>query len=163
MVTSVIISGLLIVFSGSISSLIACRNVPSSLIIMSTLILFFDVFSRFGFLVLRAEEKARRFVSLKVFKIILMLTLNILFVAGMGLVIKGILLANLIASATSSLSVLNIYAWLFKPVFNIKYFKELLEFGYPYIFTNFGFVIIEVIADILLSIILVPGSRYLWR
>ncbi len=144
-ITSVIFSSLLIIFSGEISLLLEEEYTSPLLIKLASTILLFDVMSNFGFLVLRAEEKAARFVSLKIVKTGLILVLNVVFVAGFKFGVMGILLANAIASVVSLITVLPVYYNKFVIAFNKSDYKDLLKFGLPYIFPGISIIVMELI------------------
>jgi len=144
-ITSLLFSGVIFIFANEISILITGEQASTSLIKMGVMILFFDAFSVFGLLVLRAEEKAKQFAALKIFKACLILVLNIVFVWGLRLGVFGIFFANVIGSAASFLSVIPVYYRVLRFVFNVEYYKELIKFGLPYIFTYVAFIIMDFI------------------
>ncbi|MDQ7052962.1 MAG: oligosaccharide flippase family protein [candidate division KSB1 bacterium] len=96
-------------------------------------ILFFDALAILPFLVLRAKERSKLFVTLKLLNVIVNLSLNIVFVAKLGYGLRGIFLANVFSSAFTFLTLLPVILQHFRPVLLAGELKKLLVFGLPYL------------------------------
>jgi len=158
LLTTALVTAAIFLSADRIVLLFAEGKASPVLIKMASLILLFDVFSLFGFLVLRAEEKPRQFAGLKIFKASLILILNVVFVAGMKMGVHGILLANVIGSNAALLSVLFVYFRVFRFAFNKSRYVELVKFGLPYIFIYLAFDIMEFIDRYFLEYYLGTGT-----
>lgn len=97
-------------------------------------ILFFDCLWNIPTLILRAEEKPGRFVAINLANVVLTLGLNYYLVVVRDLGVTGVLLGNLIASATMLFLTLPIvfnrftFAAIDKPVV-----RKVLKFGLPFL------------------------------
>jgi O-antigen/teichoic acid export membrane protein len=99
-------------------------------------------------LLVRAENRSVMFVSINVTKLIVMLSLNILFVVHMGLKIEGAIASSIIAYALSSVGLTGYMIHRVGLGFSREKLRELLSFGSPLILWWLG------------SFVLVFSDRY---
>ncbi len=144
-ITTSLFSGLIYYFADNINILITKEQVPVIIIKMIAAILFLEAFSLFGFLVLRAEERAKQYMSIKVVKTSIVLILSIIFVWPLKLNLYGVFLAVLIGSCISFIFVLPVYFRVFRIIFDTRHYIELLKFGLPYLVTIMAFVVIDLV------------------
>lgn len=92
---------------------------------------------------IRAKELSVLFSSIVVSRLIIALSLNVLFVVYYRMGVKGILFSNIITSAIFGLWLMG--HTLFKTAFAFSkdIFKKLMAYGWPLIFSGFGFFIIS--------------------
>ncbi len=108
-------------------------------------ILFFDTLTILPFLVLRAEEKSKLFMVLKLVNVSVTLGLNIYFIGIRKEGLEGIFKANFIGSFVTLLMLLPLLWKKFALDFSRKVYKELLKFGLPYIFTALSIYMMDFI------------------
>jgi O-antigen/teichoic acid export membrane protein len=143
--TSVIISVLIIVYRNQLSNLIEIPESYSVLIILSSLILFFDSVANIPFLKLRLDRKAKLFSTLKVLNIFVNLLANFILIYFFKFGIEAILISNLLASVITLLFLVKTIVKNFR--FRINYFllKKLLNFGLPYLPAGLAVMFVQVI------------------
>ena len=118
---------------------------------LSSGILFFDALAILPFLVLRAKEKSKQFVLLKMLNVVVNLGLNVVFLAGMHLGIAGIFWANLISSGFTLLTILPIILANLKLYYGLRELRSLLAFGLPYIPSTLAVVLMDLIDRFILK------------
>jgi len=151
-ISTALIAALLISFAGA-TSVNLFRNGLSWLCFDSyqyvhyfTLVLFamaFEIAMEIPLAYIRAKELSHIFVFLIVSRLIVALSLNILFVVYYELGLKGILLSNLI---TATIFGTGIIAYTFVKTtigFSKKLFTQLFLYGWPLILSGFGFFVIN--------------------
>lgn len=143
--TSIIFSTFIILFRNQIATAINLPSEFSYLIILSTLIIFFDSNASIPFLKLRLERKAKYFSFLKVLNIIINLTANFILILKFKMGIEAIFISNLIASALTLLFLLPTIAKTFRPKFHSTLYKRLLRFGLPYLPAGLAVMMVQVI------------------
>ncbi len=116
-------------------------------------ILFFDALTILPFLVLRAKERSKLFVTLKFLNVIVNLSLNIVFVAHWGYGLRGIFLANVISSAFTFVTLLPVILQHFRAVLQKDELKKLLVFGLPYLPSTLAVVLMDLIDRFILKAI----------
>ena len=123
----------------------------SGIIIICVFTLFFDSINGFSLLVLRAEEKAYKFLLIRIIGSLLNFTLNIIYIVILKSGIIGIFISNLIASGLSFFMVLPIIKSNFKFKFSKIIFSDLTRFGVPYIFSGLAILVMDLIDRIILK------------
>ena len=108
-------------------------------------ILLFDILAVLPFLVLRIEERSILFMILKVTNVALMLLLNIWFIAIKGEGVIGIFMANFYSSIFTFLLISPIVISRFAVQFSKKVYKEMLQFGLPYVIPGLSIVSMDLI------------------
>lgn len=131
--------------------LLGSRN-EAQLIRLSSGILLFDAVAVMPFLVLRAKEQSIRFVSIKMFNILVAIVFNVVFLVVYRFSVDGIFWANLIASAATLLALIPVIAANFNFNYSGETLKRLLRFGLPYIPATLAVVIMDVIDRYILRI-----------
>lgn len=108
-------------------------------------ILFLDAVVLIPFANLRINNKAARFVTLKVINIVINVILNVYLISVLDFGIEAVLISNLVSSAITFLMILPVAAgnWTFN--WNRSLIKDLLKFSLPYIPTGIAASLIQVI------------------
>lgn len=121
------------------------EHVPA-MIRICALILLFDTLSSFPYMTLRGDRKPVRFIVVKSINVAINLSLNVLFLEYYHMSVDGILWANLIASAITSLILWPeiISHWIIA-IDRVK-LREMIIFGLPNIPT-YLFVMVTELAD----------------
>ncbi|MGH2567689.1 MAG: lipopolysaccharide biosynthesis protein, partial [Bacteroidota bacterium] len=144
-VTSLLFSGLIHLFSAPAAALIGVDPSQSALIGYAAWILCFDTLMAVPYASLRMDQKAKTFAALRVFHIVLNVVLNIVLIVGFGMKADGVLLANLAASLLTFLVLLKLTGHQLVPKFSSKLYRELLRFGLPYIPAGLAGIALQVI------------------
>lgn len=118
---------------------------------LSFVIVFLRVLNNLYLTVLRAKEKSVLFATGNIFKIIVILSLNIYFVAYIQIGVSGILYAFLIGDGFLFILLSPLMIKEMSPNFDQKILKVALAFGLPLIFTS------------LAGMILNMGDRYILK
>jgi O-antigen/teichoic acid export membrane protein len=176
LISSLILSGLLIVFSGPLNNLLipdlsGAAYYRTEYIIWFALIMAFDAITAIPFAHLRQENRPLVFVSIKIFNILVNILLNVFWlwfcpwwllshpdsiintVYNPENKVAYIFLSNLIASGFTIL-------FLYKQIKNIqlridwKVFKPMLKYGYPLLFAGLAGMMNETFGRIMLKYIL---------
>ena len=92
---------------------------------------------------LRAQQRPVPFVLINAAKLVLQLSLNILFVVYLRRGVEGVLWSNLITTALLSLYLVGMTIRSAGLSFSPPLFRELLRYGYPLIFSNLGAFILS--------------------
>ncbi len=143
--TSVLISSVIIFFSRDICNLIEIPESYSYLIIIASIILFFDSNSNIPFLKLRLERKAKLFSLLKVLNILVNLIANFVLIFYFRLGIEAILISNLLAAALTLVLLIPTIIKNFRLRINYLLLKKLLKFGLPYLPAGLALMFVQVI------------------
>ncbi|HSL90563.1 MAG TPA: oligosaccharide flippase family protein [Ignavibacteriaceae bacterium] len=144
-ITSVFFSGLLIILNNSITEWIGVPLNYSSIIILSSVIIFVDANAVIPFLKLRLEREAKQFAAIKVLNILLNILLNVVLIVGMGWGIEAIFISNLTASLLSLVLVSPTIIRFFKLSFHKVLFNRLLKFGLPYLPAGIAIMLVQVV------------------
>ncbi|MCK4818189.1 oligosaccharide flippase family protein [bacterium] len=149
--TGICFSTFMILNPEPLSRLIFHGAIYKTIIRLAAGILLTDALCLIPFLVLRGEEKSKRFVFLKFLNISVNIALNILFVVIMKKGIEGIFLSNLFASLFTLITLMPILIEWFRFNFNISIFKELFRFGIPYVPSGLSIIIMDQIGRFFLD------------
>ncbi|MCS7052288.1 MAG: oligosaccharide flippase family protein [Ignavibacterium sp.] len=144
-ITSVILSLMIILFSRDICSFIEVPHNYSNLIVMASLILFFDSNANIPFLKLRLQRKAKLFSFLKVLNIFINLLANFVLIFYLDYGIESILISNLIAAALTLVFLIPTIVKNFRMKINYILLKKLLKFGLPYLPAGLALMFVQVI------------------
>lgn len=144
-ITSVLISSVIIFFSTEICGLIEIPQKYSYLIVLASLILFFDSNANIPFLKLRLERNAKLFSLLKVFNIFINLIANFILIFYFKFGIEAILISNLIAAIFTLVLLLPTIVKNFRFRINFYLLKRLLKFGLPYLPAGLAVMFVQVI------------------
>jgi O-antigen/teichoic acid export membrane protein len=149
--SSLVLSLLMLVAAQPVARLLISEGSFPVLVRLSAGILFFDALSALPFLLLRAEERSIRFASIKFLNVFVNVFFNILLIVYLKQGVKGIFLANLIASATTFLVLLPLIVRHLSVRLSRMTLRELLIFGLPYLPSTLAVVILELIDRFLLE------------
>jgi O-antigen/teichoic acid export membrane protein len=117
-----------------------------------SIILFFDALWMLPLIILRAEEKPLSYITLAVLGVTVQFALNIVMVVGLKLGVKGVLLANILSSASLLVLTLPIIVKRFRLQYlNSKILGEILRFGLPFFPAGIFTVIMELTDRLLLE------------
>jgi O-antigen/teichoic acid export membrane protein len=119
-----------------VASMLFGAQVPAGYLLMSFSSLILGYITNLPRTYLRALEASGAFVFVDTASLILMLGLNILFIAVLKVGLVGILLSSLISA---SLQAIVLSVWLIKAVglrFNGPLLRQMVNFGLPLIFSN---------------------------
>ncbi|MCX6120414.1 MAG: polysaccharide biosynthesis C-terminal domain-containing protein [Ignavibacteriales bacterium] len=108
-------------------------------------ILCLDALTIIPFASLRMEQKAKRFAALKIFNITANLLLNLGLILGLGMHAEGVFLANLLASGLTFLAMIGMVLRRLTFKFPVGLYKEILQFGLPYIPAGLAGIAMQVI------------------
>jgi O-antigen/teichoic acid export membrane protein len=104
------------------------------------------------FAYLRVRRRAGLFVALSLARLVLNIGLNVTFLVGLGLGVRGILLGNLLAGAAVTLALVGVFAAERRPYrFHAPTARSLLKFGWPLALTA------------LCTLVMHQADRYLLR
>ncbi|MFN3872832.1 MAG: lipopolysaccharide biosynthesis protein [Ignavibacterium sp.] len=143
--TSIIFSLIIILLRNQVAYTINLPDEFTYLIILSTLIIFFDSNASIPFLKLRLERKAKYFSFLKVLNIVINLTANFILILKFRMGIEAIFISNLIASALTLIFLLPTIVKTFRPKFHLTLYKKLIRFGLPYLPAGLAVMMVQVI------------------
>ena len=111
----------------------------------SAWILFFDTLAIVPFAYLRMENRAKLFAGMRILNIVITVVLTIIMFVFLRMRVEVVFIANLIASASTSL----ILVWIVSPELTVripgKLYREMLRFGLPYIPAGLAGIAIQVI------------------
>jgi O-antigen/teichoic acid export membrane protein len=136
---------LLLFLSPSLARLFLDGPEAVLLLRLSAGILFFDTLATFPYLLLRLEERSKRFVAYRFFNILVNLTLNVLLVAHFRMGVTGVFLSNLIASGCSLIVLLPVVWKKIGMVPFASMARELLKFGLPFVPSGLASITMELI------------------
>jgi O-antigen/teichoic acid export membrane protein len=135
---ALVTAGIGILLSPVLTRLLLEPATPSSYFRLFFLIYFFNSTGGIPFQLLRAQQRSTLFVALNAAKLVAMLSLNIYLVVVLRMGILGVLVSNLVVSATLTLFLLT---YTFRQVgfrFSWEKFRELSRFGAPLIVWSLG-------------------------
>lgn len=144
LITSLLFSGILILFSKPLNLLIvSSHDLSINWFLYVSFILFFDSFSSRAFVVLRLNERPVYFLFAGLINIVFSLWFNLLFIGSFGWGGAGAVLSLLLVSIIQFLFLAPSYVRLisFKN-FSVKLLKEMLAFAVPFLPSALLFVII---------------------
>lgn len=145
--STLLLSGLLALFREPISSLLILRpqdpGIVSEGVLICIGILIFDTLSTYPFLKLRSDNRPLVFSGQKLINVGLNIALNIWLVGGLALGVRGVLYANLIASAVTCLLLLPYIYRQCEFKLDRPLLTEMLRFGLPNVPTYLSVMIVE--------------------
>ena len=145
LLTSILFCALIFLFKQPISEFVDLSSNLRHIIILSSLIIFFDANAVISFLKLRLERKAKLFSFIKIISILFNITLNVFLIVKLKWGIEAIFISNLAASFLSFLLLIPTLLKNFKFSFHKVLFKRLLKFGFPYLPAGLGMILVQVI------------------
>ncbi len=140
---AVILSGIILLFSGSIVSVTGIKD--SSIVTYSAFILLFDALALVPFAYLRLNNKAKVFASIKIANILVNVGLNLVLILVFKLGLVAVFISNLAASIVTLLLLMPVMLKNLNFSFNKELFKELRKFSLPYLPAGLAAIIVQVI------------------
>ncbi|NND71134.1 MAG: polysaccharide biosynthesis protein [Rhodothermales bacterium] len=150
-ITSLVFSGLILVFSESFAVLVGLPERWLSLVYFAAGILLLDTLSIVPFAELRLSNRPWLFAAIRGANIVVNVTLNLVLILGFGMGIEAIFIANLAASGVSLVLLIPIYFRLFRFSFDSVLWKKLLRFGLPFVPGGLGYALAERVNILFLS------------
>ncbi len=144
-ITSIIFSGLIIIFSENITILIDINSNLKTIITYSALILLTDAMAIIPFALLRQEKKAWNFATLKFINIFINVCFNIIFLIFLRKGIEGIFLSSLLASTITLILLIPTILKHFTIKFSPILYTNLLKFGLPSLPAGLAAMMLQVI------------------
>ena len=143
--TSLVLSSLVTVFAPGISEVIGVGSANAHLVQYSAWILCFDAIAIVPFAYLRMENRAKLFAGLRLFNIVVNIILTILGLVVMELKLESLFIANLAASFVTAVALVVVVYPLLTLRFSRRLYREMLQFGLPYIPAGLAGIAIQVI------------------
>jgi O-antigen/teichoic acid export membrane protein len=140
-----------ILLDGPLANWLLDSAAYGNVIILMAAILLFDAMLIIPFLLLRAEERSRLFVVLKVANVVVNFLLTYFFVATLGRGVNGVFEANLLSSLFTFVTVLPVSLRHLRPSMRRAVYLDLLKFGLPYLPTALAVYLIDVIDRFILK------------
>jgi O-antigen/teichoic acid export membrane protein len=144
-VSSVALSGLILVCSAPIGHMMNIPPIHSSVIPLTAGILLLDTIVIVPFALLRVEGKPWTFAMLKLVNVGVNVVCNLVLLLVLHTGIEGIFVSNLVASFVSLLTLAPVIRRRYTRHFSRPLFRELLAFGLPYIPAGLATMVIQVI------------------
>ena len=150
-VTSLIFSIILFIFRENICVSILGVN-DASLISIIAVVIFLDNLWNHHVLLLRSENKSSAFIFFNLLNVVLTMMLNIIFIIELGYGVSGVLIANLIASASvfifsSPIILKRTSIYKINPII----LKKVIKFGLPFLPAGLFTMIMELSNRYILS------------
>ncbi len=145
---SFIISGIILIFHGSISAAIGVKDV--SIVFYSAFILFFDAIALIPFAYLRLKNKAKLFASIKLVNISVNVILNLVLILVFKLGLEAVFISNL---AASIVTVILLVPHILKNIsfsYHKQLFNELWKFSIPYLPAALASMVVQTLNIIIL-------------
>ena len=115
------------------------------LVMMAGGIVFLDAASTVALASLRLDRRAKLFSMIRITAIVINIALNIWFIAGLGMGIRGVFLANLAQSAVQLLLTLPVVVRLLPVRLDRGLAREMLRFGLPTIASGLAAIALQVV------------------
>jgi O-antigen/teichoic acid export membrane protein len=145
LVTSFLFSSILTLFRSDLSAVMGFGEAGPRLVAYAAWILCFDTIALVPFAALRLQHRAGLFAIVKLVNIVINVTLNVFFLAVLGLGIEGVFLAGLTASGLTVLLLLALTGKTLNLHFSFSLWKQLLKFGIPYVPAGVASIALQVI------------------
>lgn len=145
LLTSILFTGLICLLNNFIGRGIGVSENHFSLIVLSSLIIFFDANAAIPFLKLRLQREAKKFSLFKILNISTNIALNVYLIIVLKWGIEAIFISNLAASVFTLILVSPTIKKYFKLSFHVQLFKRLIKFGLPYLPAGFAVMAVQVI------------------
>ncbi len=148
---TIVINGLLVFFSGPISRLIFSTGgestySPDQLSFFVKIVAcsgIFDILSFIGVAYLQAEKKSSIYTMTSVGRFIIAVSLNILFIVGMGLGVLGVLYSQIISNFLFLAAITTIARRRLRLRFSTEYAGRMIRYGAPLIISTLSMFIIH--------------------
>lgn len=144
MSTSIILSVILFLGSGTMNALMEVKKYTHLIYYMIPIMLF-DVAAVVPFANLRLERKARKFAFIKITNILLQIVLNFVLIMKAGMGIEAIFISNLAASVLTFFMLINEIRRFIILKIDKSILKKMLLFALPYLPASLGATIVQVV------------------
>lgn len=143
LLVSLALSGAMLALRDPLSHLIQIGPAWTYLWYYAAAILSLDALAIVPFAELRLQNRPLYFAALKLSNIAINVGLNIGLIIGMGMGIEAIFISNVVASASTFLLVLPLYARLLTPSFDGGLWKQLMAFGLPFLPSGISYAFVD--------------------
>lgn len=143
--TSIVFSSLLYLFSDNISVMLSVDNTAkaSQLIKLMSLVMLFDLLSRFPLLLLKSNLKAKTFFAINSIFFVANFLLNVLFIVILGFGIEAIFYCYILSSLISLvIGLISTKKFLSRKISGAL-FEKMVKFGSSFIFMGLFLIVIE--------------------
>lgn len=144
LITTIVFSGILLLTNSWIAQQTDLLEY-SNIFLLVIGILFLDSIALIPFSDLRLERKAKKFAIIKIFNIIINVSLNFILILGFKYGIEAIFISNFVASAFSLLALLPTIFPHLKLSIDKVYLKKMLFFGITYLPASVAAMIVQII------------------
>lgn len=144
-VTSLLLSGVVLLFRGNLAALLFDDARRTGLILLLTGIIVFDTLDILPRTLLRIHEKPVYYSTINLVNVIVTFVLNIVFIAYLSMGAAGAFLANLIASGSLLLFLIPAMSRDLGLTISLPRWKELMAFGFPLIQVGLASMVMELI------------------
>ena len=103
----------------------------------------FEIMNYYPFELLRFEEKSIFYILITIFRLILVLVLNIVFIVKLEMGIKGILLSQLIGQILIYIYTLPFMIRRMSFTFNFNELKDMINYGFPLVFASIAMMLLN--------------------
>lgn len=145
LITSLILSGLIFINAGHLSSIIEVPVQFEDTIKYSAIILLLDSLSIIPFAALRLQRKVKMFATIKLVNIVVNVAANVVLLLRYHTGVEGIFISGVIASAVTLALLLPEILGRLSFDFLGKLYNALLKFGLPYIPAGLAAMMVQVI------------------
>jgi O-antigen/teichoic acid export membrane protein len=146
-----VLAVLLWVFAPTLMPLMSLGPETQNFYLLMIGILWFDTLGKVPFAELRLVQKSITFAAIRLADVLLNIGLNFYFILGLGWGIEAVFLANLIASAVTTIILWMLTANMLKGTIRRSIFDKALVFGLPFIPAGLGYAINESLDRFLLN------------
>ncbi|MCP4567740.1 MAG: oligosaccharide flippase family protein [FCB group bacterium] len=150
LIVSLCVNSLLIFFSSSISQLIfhsgestySQEQLSFFVKIVATSGVM-DILAVVGTALLQAEKRSRLFTIISITRFTISVSLNIIFIVGLGLGVAGVLYSQIISSFVAFACMMFVLRRRLRPSISVARAKEMLKYGAPLVISTFSMFIIH--------------------
>lgn len=146
-----VLAVLLWVFAPTLMPLISLGPETKNFYLLMIGILWFDTLGKVPFAELRLVQKSITFAIIRMTDVLLNIGLNFYFILGLGWGIEAVFIANLIASAVTTVILWMLTANMLKGTIKKSFIDKALVFGLPFVPGGLGYAINESLDRFLLN------------
>jgi O-antigen/teichoic acid export membrane protein len=141
--SQLLIGMIILIISLFLKFTIAKSSILGNFIIIYFFVMLVSIVHKNVLLILRANHRAKYYISISLLHTILLLLLNIFFVAYLKLNYKGVIIGYLLTYSISSAIFYYILKHEFDGRFNSKLSRRMIKYGYPIAIGNIAAVVIS--------------------
>ena len=153
-VSGLFLSTMIWFFKDSLGSVIFLEQGRGDYLILAVILLFTDSLSNVPYLLLRVTERSMTFSGIKIFRFVLELVFNIVFVIYLRVGWIGMVYGNILAAFINLLILVWINRSYFLAVYDFPVIREMLFFGLPFIPNSLAYMLIELVDRLIVPNIL---------